>query len=212
MRVEMTRTPAPAHASARTRARDDAQARPPAVARSAKTRIFQIWNTFRGVGLSREHAASRITAYVYGTTVTLAAIIPLSRENAERGLSALIVVGTALTTYLAHVLGDLAGHRARTDVPLDAAVLRGEFRDSLPILSSGLVPAAILGLAWAGEIPGLAAQLVAEAYVVFRLARMGFVIERLRGERPSARTFLVSFGLAGLGIAASFLKVAITLH
>lgn len=162
--------------------------------------------------LSREHAASRITAYVYGTIVALAAVIPLDRANAESGLSFAIVLGASLTTYAAHVLAESAGLRARSDASLSRAELAGELRDSLPVLTSGLVPAAILGLAWLGDIPGLWAQLFAEAYIVVRLAMTGFVIERIRGRRPSLRTFLAGGLLAAIGIVVSVLKVVLGGH
>lgn len=166
----------------------------------------------RSVPLSREHAAGRITAYVYGTTIVLAAVIPLSQENAESGLSALIVLGASLTTYFAHVLGEMAGHRVRSDTPLSHRDLLGEMQDSLPILTSGLIPAAILALAWFGGLPGLVAQLAAEIYVIVRLARTGFVIERIRGERPSVRMYAVSLVLAGMALIVSLLKVTVANH
>ncbi len=149
---------------------------------------------------------------MYGTVVALAAVIPLTRDNAESGLSFAIVLGASLTTYVAHVLAESAGMRARHDEPLEIRELRSELRDSLPVLTSGVVPAAILGLAWLGDAPGLWAQIAAEAYCILRLALTGFVIERIRGRRPSLRTFLVGFVLAAVGVAASVLKVVLGSH
>ncbi|MFT4212720.1 MAG: hypothetical protein QM626_12715 [Microbacterium sp.] len=174
--------------------------------------MFALLTRRRHADLSREHAASRITAYVYGTIVALAAVIPLGRENAESGLSFAIVLGASLTTYVAHVIAESAGLRARSDERLGRAELWGELRDSLPVLTSGLIPAAILGLAWLGDIPGLWAQLVAEGYIVVRLAITGFVIERIRGRRPSFRTFLAGMLLAAIGLVVSVLKVVVGGH
>ncbi len=122
------------------------------------------------------------------------------------------MLGASITTYIAHVLAESAGLRARTDTSLSGKELFGELRDSLPVLTTGTVPAAILGLAWVTDLPGLWAQIAAEAYIVVRLALTGFVIERIRGQRPSLRTFLLGLGLAAVGLAAAITKVALSGH
>lgn len=162
--------------------------------------------------LSREDAASRITAYVYGTVVALAAVVPLTREYAESGLSFAIVLSASLTTFFAHALAEAAGRRVRVDHRLSSTELVGELRNSLPVLTTGLVPAAILALAWVTDVPGFVAQLLAEAYIIVRLALTGVVIERIRGSRPSPRTFLVGLVLAAVGTVVAILKVALGGH
>jgi len=162
--------------------------------------------------LSREDASSRITAYVYGTIVALATVIPLTQENAESGLSFAIVLGASLTTFFAHVFAEAAGRRAREDHSLSHRELFAELRNSTPVLTTGLVPAAILGLAWLTDVPGLAAQLLAEVYIIIRLALTGVVIERIRGRKASLRTFLAGLILAVLGAGIAILKVALGGH
>ncbi len=110
------------------------------------------------------------------------------------------------------MLAESAERRARTDETLSRAEIRGELRDSLPVLTTGLVPAAILGLARLGDIPGLWAQFVAETYITVRLALTGFVIERIGGQRPSCRTFFIGVLLAAVGLTVSVLKAVLGSH
>lgn len=45
-----------------------------------------------------------------------------------------------------------------------------------------------------------------------RLALTGFVIERIRGRRPSMRTFLAGVVLAAVGTGIAILKVVLAGH
>lgn len=157
--------------------------------------------------LSREDAASRITAFVYGNIVTLATVAPLTREDAESGMSFWLVLATSFSTFLAHAFAESIGRRARSDERLTPAIIRAEIRDSLPVLTSGFVPALALGLAWLTEIPGFGAQIAVLVYLVVRLALTGPIITRIRGERPSTRTFVAGFFLAVCGVGVAVVKV-----
>ncbi|MWV48718.1 hypothetical protein GRS96_05420 [Rathayibacter sp. VKM Ac-2803] len=159
--------------------------------------------------LSREDASSRITAYVYGNIVTLATIAPLTTVAAENGQGFWYVLATAFSTFLAHTFAESIGRRARTDERLSAAVLRAELRDSLPVLTSGILPAAVLGLAWLTAVPGSTAEIIALTYLVIRLALIGPIVARIRGERPSFRTFVAGIVLALVGIAVALVKVGL---
>ncbi|MGO3886456.1 MAG: hypothetical protein ACTJHU_09170 [Mycetocola sp.] len=158
-------------------------------------------------GLSTEDSASRITAYVYGNIVVLATLVPLGQAEAEQGRSFAIVLGVSFATFLAHVFAESAGRRARRDTRLSRSDFRSELRDSAPVLSSGLVPALVLAIAWLTGFPGLAAQLIAEAYVVLRLAFTGVIIQRIRGEASSIRTIIAGVVLALVGAGISLVKV-----
>ncbi|MFT4263139.1 MAG: hypothetical protein QM572_07145 [Nocardioides sp.] len=158
--------------------------------------------------LSPEDAASRITAYVYGNILALSSLVPLTRDDAESGQSFWIVAGTSFAIFLAHALAESAGRRARTGATLTLRDLAEELRDSVPVLTSGLVPALILLAAWWGDVPGHLAQIAASGYVLVRLAVTGLVIGHMRGERPSPRTFLVGLLLAAAGTGITALKLA----
>ncbi|NQX29518.1 hypothetical protein HQQ81_19405 [Microbacteriaceae bacterium VKM Ac-2854] len=157
--------------------------------------------------LSREDASSRITAYVYGNIVALATIAPFTRADAESGMTFWYVLAASFSTFLAHAFAESIGRRARSDERLTPEIIRAELRDSLPVLTSGVVPAVVLGLAWLTDIPGFAAQIAALAYLVIRLALIGPIVSRIRGERPSKRTFFAGAALAVLGVGVAVVKV-----
>jgi hypothetical protein len=154
--------------------------------------------------LTREDAASRITAYVYGNIVALATIAPMTVDAAESGQGLLYLL--AFSTFLAHTFAESIGRRARSDHRLTADAIRAELRDSMPVLTSSLIPAALLACAWVTDMPGLMAEIIAIAYLVIRLALLGPVVSRLRGERPSLRTFVAGVALAVVGIGIALVK------
>jgi hypothetical protein len=156
--------------------------------------------------LTREDAASRITAYVYGNIVALATIAPMTVDAAESGQGLLYLLATAFSTFLAHTFAESIGRRARSDHRLTADAIRAELRDSMPVLTSSLIPAALLAGAWVTDMPGLMAEIIAIAYLVIRLALLGPVVSRLRGERPSLRTFVAGVALAVVGIGIALVK------
>jgi hypothetical protein len=156
--------------------------------------------------LTREDAASRITAYVYGNIVALATIAPMTVDAAESGQGLLYLLATAFSTFLAHTFAESIGRRARSDHRLTADAIRAELRDSMPVLTSSLIPAALLACAWVTDMPGLMAEIIAIAYLVIRLALLGPVVSRLRGERPSLRTFVAGVALAVVGIGIALVK------
>jgi hypothetical protein len=157
--------------------------------------------------LSREDASSRITAYVYGNIVALATIAPFTRADAESGMTFWYVLAASFSTFLAHAFAESIGRRARTDERLTPAIIRAEIRDSLPVLTSGVVPAVLLGLAWLTDIPGFAAQTAALVYLVIRLALIGPIVARTRGERASKRTLFAGVALAVVGVGVAVVKV-----
>jgi hypothetical protein len=50
--------------------------------------------------LDRDNAASRISAYIYGNILVLTALVPI--VTAEKHLGILVVLGAALSTFIAH--------------------------------------------------------------------------------------------------------------
>ena len=60
-----------------------------------------------------------------------------------------------------------------------------EVRNSVPILSSAVMPCVILAIGWIGWLEPRTAQLLAESAVLVRIGGIVFVIGRLNGKRPS---------------------------
>ncbi|MEU4690897.1 hypothetical protein [Actinoplanes sp. NPDC023714] len=118
-------------------------------------------------GLSRDQAAARISAYVYGNIIVFATMVPLGVAD------------------LSH------GHGA------------------LPVLTSGLIPAILLLAGGRHWLPERASILASEAYLLFRMALIGLLVERLRSERASARTLASGLVLAVAAAAVALVKVAL---
>ncbi len=131
----------------------------------------------RRMPLDRGNAASRISAYIYGNVLVLAALVPIVTGPKYVGIA--IVLGTALSTFVAHVFAEAVGHTVRQGTPLTRAEKLAELRNSVPILSSAVLPCVILGIGWLGWLEPRTAQLLAEVAV---LARIGG--DRLRHRSP----------------------------
>lgn len=148
-----------------------------------------------------------MSAYVYGDVLVMAATAGVSTDEIRTGRAVLIVLGTVLSTYLAHVLADtvgavFAGHGS-------ADLIRAELRDSLPVLSAGLPSFALLGAAAIGWPGALWAQALASAVLIGRLAGIGLVYSRLHSD-VSTRTG-VRFGAAVALIAAVVIAIKLLL-
>jgi hypothetical protein len=166
----------------------------------------------RKVPLDLEDAATRTTAYVYGNILVLAALVIQAPADVESGRAFWIVIGTAVSTYLAHVfaesLGGLIRHQATETVTLRSALLVA--RESWPVLTSGLLPAVILAVGWLGVIPATASLLLADAVVLLRIAGTGIIVARLRNEPSSLRVILLGVVVGVVGALISLLKVYLT--
>jgi hypothetical protein len=159
--------------------------------------------------LEGDRARSRLSAYVYGNILVLGAVIGTVGEE-EHSQSWLIVLATALSTYIAHIFAHNIGERVgRTDEE-HAGHLREEIRDAVPILSAGVFPALIYGglaLHWLDTRP---TEVVAIALLVLRLAGTGLTVERLSDRRASAGSLWVGIGFALIGAGIAYLKVFFT--
>ena len=101
-------------------------------------------------------AARRMSAYVYGNVLVLAAVVAATSDAIEDGQAVLIVLGTMVSTYLAHIYSEAIGHSV-TDSG-ENEQFPEELRDAVPILSSGGVPIAALLLCWLDCCPPRSAR------------------------------------------------------
>lgn len=162
----------------------------------------------RSTPLDRTNAASRISAYVYGNVLVLAVLIPIVPGPNYVGIA--IVLGTALSTFVAHAFAESVGHSVRQGSRLTAAERRAEVRDSVPILTSAVVPCVVLAIGWLGWIEPRTAQLLAELAVLVRIGGIAFVIGRLNGDRPSTRLLMTAAALTLVGATVVVVKVLLT--
>ncbi|MFT4127410.1 MAG: hypothetical protein QM662_14425 [Gordonia sp. (in: high G+C Gram-positive bacteria)] len=175
--------------------------------------------SWRGVLIERKggplppaRAAARLAAYLYGNILVLASVVVASAHSIIDGTAALLVLGTGVTTYAAHVFAELIAHG---NIPEahgagDSAGLRrilgDELRDAVPIASSAIGPALVLGLGYHALIPTQAAHLVAGAVVVVRIASVPLVTERVRGNAVGPRVLVAGLLTAALAALIVLLK------
>jgi VIT1/CCC1 family predicted Fe2+/Mn2+ transporter len=159
--------------------------------------------------LPPERKRARITAYVYGNILVLAAVATATPATIENGHAAVVVAATTITTYLAHILAHEVGEAVMNE---QLETEREELRDALPIISSGSIPIVLL-LAGAvtDSVDSGFAELVAMGVVIFRLAVTGTLVARLGGEPSPRRAVWGGFALAAIGILIATLK-AVFLH
>ena len=159
---------------------------------------------------SREDVAGRVSAYVYGNVLVMAALIALHPDELLGPTGVLYLLGVGVSTYVAHTLGEAVGLRVREGRSLDTTALRHEARDALPIATSAGAPAALLLLAWTDLLDADVVLVLALALVDVRLALLGSVVARVSGERSSTRVFLAGFVLAVVAAAVAALKWQLT--
>ena len=158
----------------------------------------------------REDVASRVSAYVYGNVLVMAALIALHPEDLAGSTGVVYLLGVGASTYVAHTLGEAVGLRVREGRSLDWAAVRHELRDALPIVTAAGAPAALLLLGWTDVLDTDVVLVLALALVDIRLALLGSVVAHASGEGSSTRVFLAGFALAVVAAAAAALKWQLT--
>ncbi|MCE0538063.1 hypothetical protein LWF15_21445 [Kineosporia rhizophila] len=159
--------------------------------------------------LDEDRARSRISAYVYGNILVLAAVIGTVGAH-DHDKSWLVVLAAVLTTYIAHIFAHNVGERLGRTPREHAGHLRQEIRDAVPILSSGVAPTLIFAGLALHRFDPLAAEIAAAGLVILRLAATGLAVERLSGRRTSAATLWSGIGIAVTGAVIALIKVKLS--
>lgn len=131
-------------------------------------------------------------------------------SDIEHGHALTVLLGTGLTTYLAHFLAESQEHRLLYGHSLSRADLVTALRNALPIVSSTLTPAFFLVLATFQVLPGKVSWYLAVLSLVGRLFSVGFVVARYRKESATFRTLLGGIIFAALALAVALLKALLT--
>jgi hypothetical protein len=155
--------------------------------------------------LPPKDARERTTAYIYGNILVLAAVVQATFDDVT-WRSVVVVLGTAATTFMAHAFAGVI-----TSATWSWSTVRHEARDSMPILTSGFVPAVLLSLAVFGMPAGIAVVL-AEVLLIVRVAAIGNVAARLTGEPTSTSTVIAGIVVALLALVIVVIKVVLTAH
>ena len=154
--------------------------------------------------------ATRVSAYVYGDVLVLSALVALHPEDLEGTTGLAYVLGTTVSTYVAHLLAEAVGGSIRSRSRVPPPPVRHELRDAVPIASAGPGPALLMAASLAGLCSATAALTLAIGITVVRLAALGWVVGYVRGAPPSVRTFLAGVLLAVAGVAVALLKWQLT--
>ncbi|MFT4230199.1 MAG: hypothetical protein QM602_07925 [Microbacterium sp.] len=160
--------------------------------------------------LPAERVRARLSAFVYGNVLVLAAILALTPHDLEDGTGMLVVLVTAGTTLcahlLAHAVGSLAGRRL--DEPWRH--VRAGLRDAVPIATSAILPTVCLIGAVLHVYSADTAQAIACGLVLVRLALMGLITRRLFPLRSRRAALWAGVGIAGAGLAIAVVKLLVT--
>ncbi len=181
--------------------------------RSRHSRLYRRLVTRAGGPLPPARAATRLSAYVYGNILVLAAVAASTPGSIEHGTAAVLVLATAGTTFLAHVFADFVAGSQIPEAHADATQAQRKFkaleelRDALPILSSGIVPALMLVLGWLSVLPAQWAEFLAGGVIVVRIATIPVVTQRVRGNRLTFRAVLAGLATAAVAAAIVLAKV-----
>ena len=131
-----------------------------------------------GPDVTLDRARSRTSAYVYGNILVLTAVAGVDSASILDWTALFVVAGTTITTFLAHILAHSIGQQLGRTSEEAQLHIRDEVRDSLPIASSGSVPALMMFLGAVAIVPPLWAQLIAALIIVGRLAFLGSWLRR----------------------------------
>ena len=158
------------------------------------------------VELPIARSRSRISSYLYGNILVLAAVFASTPASILNWTAEIVVAATTLTTFLAHVVAHgVAQQLGRTDE--DAQLhLRNELRDAVPILTSGTLPIVILTLGALTVLSPAAAETSAALILIVRIALTGILVERMSNNRLSIGIVWTGIALAGVSLVIVALK------
>ncbi|MGW5268504.1 hypothetical protein ACWEQ4_07670 [Rhodococcus sp. NPDC003994] len=175
----------------------------PSLVRSARHRL----TTRHGGTMSPERASRRLSAYVYGNVLVLAAVAAAPLGYVEDGTAALLVLGTGVSTFLAHIFADTVAANA---IRAERRHVLEELRDSVPIASSAAVPAALLAVATTDLVSAALAQALSAGLIALRVSGIPVVAARLRGSGVSFRVVVAGVVLAVVAAVVVAVKIVLT--
>lgn len=160
--------------------------------------------------LDLHDAAHRTSAFIYGNILVLAALIVISPEQIETGYALPVVLGTGLSTYLAHCVAEQQEIHVLHGRKVNPRVLKRAFRNALPVLSSTAIPTVILSLGYWKLTSVDTAWTLANTLIIIRLLFNGIIVARYREEKITLRAILSGLVLAIAATAVALLKGYLT--
>ena len=153
----------------------------------------------------------RISAFVYGNILVLAALIVLSPDDLLTTTGFTHVLGVSFSTFIAHVASDLFAHLLRhPDGKGFSTKLRHDLRDAVPIANSAIIPTLVLLAAWFGWLEAQLAWVIAIGGTLVRLSLLGPIAAWVSREPFSLRPLLAGVLLAFFIAVIALLKAVLT--
>ena len=164
-----------------------------------------------GRELTLEQSRERLSSYVYGNIILLTVTVTADPSAIEHGTAVITVLVTAGSTFLAHVVAQLVGHGLGRDPGEENGHegARDLVRGSVPIMTSGFIPALLYATAWIGWFPANTVQVAASLLLVARIGMIGIFAQRFSGRRPSPLGLWAGVILAVVALLIVVLKVAL---
>ena len=158
---------------------------------------------------SRFESGQHLSGWVYGTIVTMAAVVAGSAGDADAWKVASIVVTTVLVLWFAHVYSRAIGESIYTGRKLDRREVLDVAREEFTIPLAAVGPVLLLVLGAAGVLRESRAVWAALAFGLATLAAQGLRYARIERLNAFATVVSVALNLA-LGLVIVALEVAIS--
>lgn len=154
----------------------------------------------------------RISAFIYGNILVLAALVVLSPDDLKTTRGFVYVLGACLSTFIAHVASDVFAYLLRhPDGKRLFAKLPRDLRDAVPIVTSAIFPTVILLAASLGWLDAELAWGIAIGVTLVRLSLLGPISAWIAREQFSLWPLFAGVLLA-LFIAVIALLKALLAH
>ena len=157
-----------------------------------------------------QELAERLQEYVYGSLTVLIAIGAMSGERPERARNAfVIVVGTAVATWLAHAFSALVGVHVRERRPVNREEVATELRTSWRIVTAAFPAAVVLVGSGLFGYPVRTALSAGIVLAVLQLVAVGV----LAGTRAGSSRFgALAYSAAATVIGLSIVAMELVIH
>jgi hypothetical protein len=146
----------------------------------------------------------------YGNILIFAAILAMDEADVDHGRAIVVELGVAFSTFLAHVFSEVIARNVRSGAPTTRSDVLHELRDSIPIITSAVVPCLLLAAGAVQWLPVPMSIAASQVYLFVRLALVGFVVERLLARRASTHTLLAGVLMALIAAGIALLKVTLS--
>jgi hypothetical protein len=158
---------------------------------------------------AREALAEDLQEFVYGTITALVVISALNGKQVPSARNAgVVVLGTALATWLAHTFASVIGAHVREQRPTSQAEIAAAFRRSWRVVTAALPATVLLVLAGRGWISVSTALYTATSLAIAALIGVAVVAARRSGFSATG-TALYALVATTIGLCIAAIEILI---